>query len=75
MFKPLTHSLQLESFFTMVIEKSSQRANSNLQVIWKGCLDFCVTILLISSKILPSVFVILMKISPKMPKLDVNFVG
>ena len=39
------------------------------------CLDFCVTILLISSKILPSVFIILMKISPKMPKLDVNFVG
>ena len=56
-------------------KKSSQTTNSNLLVIWKGCFDFCVTILLISSKILPSVFVILMKISPKMPKLDVNFVG
>ena len=59
----------------MVIKKSSQRTNSNLWVTWKGCLDFRVTILLISSKILPSVFVILMEISPKMPKLDVNFVG
>ena len=39
----------------MVIKKSFQRTNSNLQVIWKGCLDFCVTILLISSKILPSI--------------------
>ena len=38
----------------MVIKESSQRTNSNLQVIWKGCLDFCVTILLISSRILPS---------------------
>ena len=59
----------------MVIKKSFQRTNSNLQVTWKDYLDFFVTILLISSKILPSVFVILMKISPKMPKLDVNFVG
>ena len=53
----------------MVIKKSFQRTNSNLQVIWKDYLDFFVTILLISSKILPSVFVILMKISPKMPNL------
>ena len=58
----------------MVIKKSSQRTNSNLQVMWKGCLDFCETILLISSTILPLIHPLHENI-PQNAKTFVNFVG